>query len=207
MAALVAIRAQFPALDKALNTQDIQKSYTTLLLVGDGQLSAIDEHITNLAALFIRHNANKVFGIHLEHGHFKTPGNLKSRWTNVTEIESIDITVYGHIFYFTEDGLCAYGLQQGPLPDLSGVRPEFLTEFWRYIVKSNLTDLIGLQVLGFCERPMLDVVLDQKTVMMGSSVVKNTLPTHIMSWSFKPMDSARQAIQPRSKITLPHPRL
>ncbi|KAI1314274.1 hypothetical protein F5Y03DRAFT_389749 [Xylaria venustula] len=83
---------------------------------------------------------NKVFGIHLIHGHFQIPPgtvmlganfqNPKLRWTKTTEIESIDTaSIHGHIFVLTEDGLCPYELQEGPLPNLSKVGHGFLTDF------------------------------------------------------------------------------
>lgn len=190
MTAIIARNTNLPALDKALEVQDFHRScalYNGLL--GDcDQPPVADEHIANLAALFVRHNAEKVLGIHLVHGHFKIPEgtvmlgtNFKNptlRWANVTEIENINpSTVHGHIFIFTEDGLHAYEFQQGPPPDLSGVGQGFLSDFVNYIVRNNLTNLIGLQVLGYCNDSMSELILDQGTVMLDSSIVKNTVPT------------------------------
>ncbi|KAJ8130708.1 hypothetical protein O1611_g2919 [Lasiodiplodia mahajangana] len=137
IAALIAIRTQFPTLEKALGTQDAQKSYTTLILDDCDRLPAMDKHITNLADLFIRNDADRVFGVHLDHGHFETPkgitmlgtnfANLKPHWANATGAESFGTTsVDGHVF-------------------------------------------------GFYERSMSELILDQGTVMLGSSAVRNTL--------------------------------
>jgi hypothetical protein len=169
--------------------------YNTLLDDSD-QPPVADEHITNLAEMFIRHNADKFLGIHLIHGHFKIPESsvmlgtsFKSpslRWTKVTNIEKIEPShVHGHIFALTKDGLCAYELQDGPLPDLSGIDPEFLDEFINYLVKNNLTSLLGLQVLGCCDGSMSELILDQGTVMLESTSVKNTVPTRITGWKFE----------------------
>lgn len=130
------------------------------------------------------------------HGHFKIPEstvmlgtnfeNPSLRWTKVTDIDKIDpLRVHGHIFAFTKDGLCAYELQDGPLPDLSGVGPRFLDEFSNYIVKNNLTSLIGLQVLGCGDYSMSELILDQGTVILDSSYVRNTTPTRITGWKFE----------------------
>lgn len=169
--------------------------YNTLLDDSD-QPPVADEYITDLAEIFVRHNADKVLGIHLIHGHFKIPRstvmlgtNFESpslRWTKVTDIDKIDPSrVHGHIFALTKDGLCAYELQDGPLPDLSGVGPGFLDEFINYIVKNNLTSLIGLQVLGCSDDSMSELILDQGTVMLDSTYVKNTVPTRITGWRFE----------------------
>lgn len=169
--------------------------YNTLL-DDSNQPPVADAYITDLAEIFIRHNVEKVFGIHLIHGHFKIPKgtvmlgtNFESpslRWTKVTDIDKIDPSrVHGHIFALAEDGLCAYELQDGPLPDLSGVGPEFLDEFINYIVKNNLASLIGLQVLGCSDSSMSELILDHGTVMLESTYVKNTVPTRITGWKFE----------------------
>ena len=46
--------------------------YNTLLDDSD-QPPVSDEHITKLAEIFVRHNAQNVLGIHLIHGYFKIP--------------------------------------------------------------------------------------------------------------------------------------
>lgn len=155
-----------------------------------------DDHITNLAALFVRNNAHKIFGIHLIHGHFKIPDstvmvgtsfeNPAIRWAKVVNIDNFDPSaLHGHIFALTKDGFCAYEFQDGPLPDTSSVGEDFLTELVIYIIENNLTSLIGLQVLGCGDRSMSELILDNGTVMLDSSVVKNTVPARITGWKFE----------------------
>ncbi|EQL33191.1 hypothetical protein BDFG_04637 [Blastomyces dermatitidis ATCC 26199] len=196
MAPLVA--TTLPSLDKSLGIQDLHKSgslYNELLDDCD-QPPLADTHIMNLADIFVRHNADKAFGVHLIHGHFKIPKNTvmlginfenpSLRWTNATSIDKIDLaSVHGHIFALTKEGLCAYELQDGPLPDLSDVELGFLDEFIEYIVKNNLANLVGLQVLGCVDSSMLELILDQGTVMLDSSIVKNTVPTRVTGWRFE----------------------
>ncbi|GLI82209.1 hypothetical protein PoHVEF18_010618 [Penicillium ochrochloron] len=198
MAAQVAKYSVLPRLDMALEIQDFRASgelYNTLLDDSD-QPPVSEEHITDLAEIFVRHNADKVLGIHLIHGHFKIPKNTvmlgsnfenpSLRWTKVTDLEEIDPSrVHGHIFALYQGGLCAYELQDGPLPDLSGVGPGFLDEFIDYIIKKNLTSLIGLQILGCSDGSMSELILDQATVMVESTFVKNTVPTRITGWKFE----------------------
>ncbi|GAD95432.1 hypothetical protein ACLA_054900 [Paecilomyces variotii No. 5] len=182
MATLLATPPTLPRLDKALEIPDFHKSRALYneLLDGSNQPPVADEHIMNLAEMFTRHNAHKVLGIHLIHGHFKIPHckvmlrtnfeNPSLRWTKVTDIEKVDPSnIHRHIFGLTKDGLCAYELQDGPLPHLSDVEPLFLDEFINYISKNNLASLIGLQ----------------GTVMLDSSYVKNTVPTRITGWRFE----------------------
>ncbi|KAI0859345.1 hypothetical protein F4860DRAFT_526344 [Xylaria cubensis] len=233
MAALVATPAQFPTLDRALEIQNLHQSTALYNKLPDDcdQPAVLDKHINNLAALFTRHNADSVFGIHLVHGHFQIPAgtvmlgtnfeDLKLRWTKATEIEKIDTaSIHGHIFVLTENGLCAYELQEGPLPDLSGVGHGFLTDFVNYIVQNNLTNLIGLQVLGCSDGSMSELLLDLGTVMLDSSVVKNTLPTRTTGWSFDSVNGTprvRQSNETHSRMNSgnhkvfnagkPHPKL
>lgn len=104
--------------------------------------------------------------------------NPSLRWAKATAIQDIDASaIHGHIFVLKENQLQAYEYQQGPLPDLSGASENFLPEFVDYIVKNNLTTVIGLQVLGHCEIAMSELILYQGTVMLDSSVVQNTTPT------------------------------
>lgn len=169
--------------------------YNTLLDDCD-QPPVAEKHIKNLSELFVRHNAEKVLGIHLIHGHFKIPvdtvmvginfENDSIRWTNTTSIDSIDPTsVHGHIYTLTKDGLCAYEFQDGPLPNLSGVGQDFLAEFTDYILENDLANLIGLQVLGCASRAMEELILDHGTVMLDASITQNTVPTRITGWRFE----------------------
>lgn len=156
-----------------------------------------DEHVQNLAAIFVRHNAQSVLGVHLIHGHFSIPSDTvllganfeepKGRWTKVTQIKTIDpAAVHGHIFVFGKDGFCAYEYQDGPLPDLSTVSEGFLRDFVDYLIANDLTDLIGLQVLSECgEQNMYELILDDGTVMLQAGATKNCEPSRVTGWTFE----------------------
>lgn len=67
----------------------------------------------------------------------------------------------------------------------------FFDEFIDYIVKKNLTGLIGLQVLGCDDGSMSELILDQGTVLLESTFVKNTAPTRITGWKFEAAGGSR----------------
>lgn len=199
MATLLAPTPILPALDKALEVQSFQKSrelYNTLRDDGD-QPPVEDKHIENLAAIFVRHNAHNVLGVHLIHGHFSIPEDTvllgtnfdgpMGRWAKITQAKDIDpAAVHRHIFVFGKDRLCAYEYQDGPLPDLSTVGEGFLHEFVHYLVANNLRDLIGLQVLDQCgEQSMCELILDEGTVMLQADVIKNCKPSRVTGWKFQ----------------------
>ncbi|KAG6356057.1 hypothetical protein INS49_015442 [Diaporthe citri] len=162
----------------------------------DAQPVVADEHIQNLAALFVRHHAEKIFGIHLIHGHFQIPEgtvmvgtnfqNPDMRWAKITDFNKL------------EGGFRAYQFQDGPLPDLTNVEQDFLVEFSRYITAKNLVGLIGLQVLGNGagnNYGMSELILDQGTIMLDTSFVKNCQPTRITGWTFESFDGSPRVCQ------------
>ncbi|KAI0402783.1 hypothetical protein F4802DRAFT_608487 [Xylaria palmicola] len=220
MAALVATLPKLPALDQALNTHNFQESRALYnsLKDDDAQPDVADEHIQNLAALFVRHNAEKVFGVHLIHGHFQIPEgtamvgtnfqNPEMRWSKTTDSAELEgSSIHGHIFVLTDGGFRAYEFQGGPLPDLTNVEQNFLMEFSRYITAKNLVGLIGLQVLGngACNNhSMSELILDQGTIMLDTSLVKNCQPTRITGWTFELSNGQPrvcQANETHSKMT------
>ncbi|KAK3683016.1 hypothetical protein B0T22DRAFT_502141 [Podospora appendiculata] len=192
------------ALDRALNVHDFQESraFYNSFKDDEAQPDVADQHIQNLAALFVCHNAEKIFGIHLIHGHFQIPEgtvmvgtnfqNPNMRWAKTTDVNKLDeSSIHGHIFVLTNGGFRAYEFQDGPLPDFNNVGQDFLVEFAHYVLDHNLVDLIGLQVLGdgACNNHgMFELILDQGTIMLDNSVIKNCELTRITGWSFESCD-------------------
>lgn len=198
MTALVAPALYTPTLDQALEIKDLNESRNLYNRLPDdsAQPAVADQHVANLAALFVRHNAQDVLGIHLIHGHFQIPENTVMlgtnfegpalRWTQTTGIDTIDsLSVHGHIYAITEHGFCPYELQDGPLPDFSKVGHGFLPEFVDYVVKNELQNIIGLQVLGGESPAMSELILDRGTVMLETSIIKNATPYRITGWRFE----------------------
>ncbi|KAG5794645.1 hypothetical protein H9Q69_006316 [Fusarium xylarioides] len=147
------------------------------------------------------------------HGHFEIPvGTVlhfeepRGRWAKTTPIEQIDRSaVHGHIFVVSEDGLCAFEYQESPLSYLSSVGSGFLGDFVDYLTKHYITGLIGLQVLGECnDQSMPEVILDQWTGMLDSSVVKGCVSTRITGWGFDMVDGnprVRQSNERHAEMT------
>ncbi|PNH37150.1 hypothetical protein VD0003_g10295, partial [Verticillium dahliae] len=126
MAVLAVDPPTFLALDQALNDHDFQKSRTLYngLKSDEDQPPVEDQHIQDLAALFVRHRAEKILGIHLIHGHFQIPEGTvvvgtnfqdpDMRWAKTTDIKKLkQSSVHGHIFVLVNGGLCAYEFQDG----------------------------------------------------------------------------------------------
>jgi hypothetical protein len=170
-------------------------------LLDDAQQPQVaDEHVKNLAALFVRHNAHATLGVHLIHGHSQIPENTVmlgknfenpcGRWTKPTDISTIDLNaVHGHIFVLKNNEFLAYEYQDGPMPDLSGVGQNFVAEFVHYITSNGLTDLLGLQVLmDGVDCDMWELILDHGTVMLDASKVQGCVPTRITGWKFEVRD-------------------
>ncbi|KAK0721882.1 hypothetical protein B0T26DRAFT_850133 [Lasiosphaeria miniovina] len=170
-----------------------------------------DTHTQNLAALFVRHNAENVFGVHLIHGHFQIAEgtvmvgtnfrNPDVRWAKPTDSNKLEgSSIHGHIFVLTDSGFRAYEFQDGPPPDLTAVDENFLAEFSGYIVANNLTGLIGLQVLGHkgcSNRSMSELILDERsgTVMLDTSLVKNCRPARVTGWTFESVNGQPRVCQ------------
>ncbi|KJZ75907.1 hypothetical protein HIM_04731 [Hirsutella minnesotensis 3608] len=118
----------------------------------------------------------------------------------VTPIEIDYSLVHGHVFAVDTDGLCAYEYQESPLPDLSNIDSSFLDDFINYLSCHNITDLIGLQVLGQCnDQSMSELILDHGTVMVDSAVVKGCVPTRITGWKFEVVDGNPRVCQSNEK--------
>lgn len=175
-----------------------------------------DNHVKNLASLFVQHNAHRLLGIHLIHGHFNLPQDSillgksfkepRGRWAQITKAPDVNpTTIHGHIFALSKNRLCPYEFQDGPLPDLSEVSSEFLPAFILYITENGLGDLIGLQVLGECnEVSMSELILDNGTVMIQSDVLKGCSPSRVTGWRFENGPEgprACQANETHSKMT------
>ncbi len=82
-----------------------------------------------------------------------------------------------------------------------------MADFSRYLTDNNLVDVIGLQILGdgSCNsHSMSELILDQGTIMLDTSLVKNCEPTRVTGWSFDSSNGNPQvciANETHSKMT------
>ncbi|KAF9730274.1 hypothetical protein PMIN04_012889 [Paraphaeosphaeria minitans] len=119
-----------------------------------------EEHLKNLAGIFLRYNVQTKFGLHLIHGHFKLERDMvmlgksvqepSGCWTKPTDINEVDLeNIHGHIYALTGDGfLVAYEYREGRPADMTDVKPDFFHEVIQYLQSNKLEHLLGLQVLS-----------------------------------------------------------
>ncbi|RMI95600.1 hypothetical protein CDV36_016401, partial [Fusarium kuroshium] len=190
------------ALDKVLRDHNFQETRDLYNTLPDdhSQPHVTNDHIQNLAAIFVRHNAHDVLGVHLIHGHFQIPedtvllGNNfekpEGRWAKPTKVDTIDLDmVHGHVFMLKDDGVFrAYEYQGGALPDLSRVGKDFLPEFADYLRVNGLTNLLGLQVLGCGSTSMSELILEGETVMVDGSAIMGCEESRTTGWRFEMVD-------------------
>lgn len=76
--------------------------------------------------MFVGHNAHKIVGLHQTHGHSRLPEN------SLSHIRS-DWRIRGDV---------CIQFQEGPLPDMYAINPDFISEFVNYIVTHHLAALL-----------------------------------------------------------------
>jgi len=194
----MALGTDVPGLNRALGEGDLEESRNIYNRLPDDsqQPELLESHILDLAALFVRHHAQGIFGIHLAHAHFAIPENTvllgvnhdipHCRWTKTTTIQTMDLSnVHGHIFVLTDHGFHPYEYQIGPAPDLSRVDSTFLPELAQFLDTNNLAILVGLQVIDPHPSQMLELVLPQGTIMLDASGLNGCVSTRQTGWKFE----------------------
>lgn len=81
-----------------------------------------------------------------------------------------------------------YEFQNGPLPDFTNIGQAFLEEFSHYVTASDSIGLIGLRILrerARNKRGMSELILDQGTIMLDTSVIKKCQTTQVTCWKFE----------------------
>lgn len=80
-----------------------------------GQPEVTADQLQSLAALFIRHNVQNVFGLHLVHGHFQIDEDVimlgvglgigsPGYWTKPTKYVNVDKdSIHGHIYVLSSE--------------------------------------------------------------------------------------------------------
>ncbi|KAK0710196.1 hypothetical protein B0T26DRAFT_743341 [Lasiosphaeria miniovina] len=177
-------------LNVALAKEDLEESF--------------DIHISELATLFVRHNAHTVLGIHLIHGHFAIPEQTVLLGTNATSIPSIDLdNIHGHIFILTKKGFYPYEYQVGVMPDLSQVSSTFLVELAGFLSTNGLEVIVGLQVLDESSYGVLKLVLGQGTTSWRFEV-ENSEPRVCSQYESHGQTSTGHEVYNKGS---PHPKL
>ncbi len=109
----------------------------------------------------------------------------RCRWAKACTIQTVDLSkVHGHIFVLTDHGFHPYEYQTGPVPDLSRVNSNFLSELANFLDKNNLAMLVGLQVIASYPSNMLELVLPQGTIMLDALKLNGCVSTRQTGWKF-----------------------
>ncbi|KAF3398198.1 hypothetical protein F1880_005616 [Penicillium rolfsii] len=188
MAVAVTSPIVIPGLNAPPTIKDLQESSRAYnLLPDDGDQPQVQKiHLQELAGLFARFNVQKIFGLHLIHGHLQIEEDkimlgtslksVRGCWTQPTSIADINpAEIHGHIFKLTAGGeMQAYEYRQGPTASLDDVDPVFFQELVRYLQTHHLVDLLGLQVLTNDAPAMMSefVLVNNGTVMLDERDVK-----------------------------------
>lgn len=172
-------------------------------LVNDHEQPYVSLHdLELLAQLFLRYNAQAIFGLHLVHGHFRIPsdtvmlgsmftGHSSGYWTKPIPYDKIHAKdVHGHIYTISaENDLLAYEYREGTAPDnIAKIDAAFFHEFTKYLGSNKLGGVLGLEVLEdrlSSQSQMLEFVLaDQGTVMLKKEDATNAHIYRVTGWSF-----------------------
>ncbi|CZR49913.1 uncharacterized protein FPRO_16118 [Fusarium proliferatum ET1] len=111
-----------------------------------------------LAEILERHGLKKKLSFHLIHRHdliddgkVMMTSNLNiliGKWIRPVDIHNLNLTnTHGYLFKMSSDGSPrVYKYREGPLPDLAGVSPDFLSELNHFFQGNQLGDLLALGV-------------------------------------------------------------
>ncbi|KAK7906461.1 hypothetical protein PG985_016198 [Apiospora marii] len=166
-------------------------------LPSDEDQPDIEEYMHDLAQLFVKYQADKVFGIHLAHGHFAIEdqtvliGNKPpegGRWTVPTAIDSDPTNIHGHVFILTDTGFHPYEYQAGCPPDLASVDLKFLPALANFIDRNGLRNVVALEVLDNSQKDMMEVVFINATMMINSSRLPGFTTFRQTGWAFTAED-------------------
>lgn len=98
--------------------------------------------------------------------------------------------VHGHIWIDTGHGFHPYEYQFGPMPDLSGVNDNLLTEFADYLRDHRLRNLIALEILIRPLSTVYEIPLDGPfgTFTAERSRIQGCNPTRQTGWRIEEVD-------------------
>lgn len=160
-----------------------------------------NNHLAYLAQLFIRHNAQNTFGLHLIHSHFKIPYDtvmlgttfelgFPGYWTQPELYETVStIPVHGHIFVVNSaECLLPYEYREGEAPTTArDIGLVFFEELSAYLTSNKLEQLLGLQILEErldSQLHMEYVIAEQATIMIRGEHAAQSNIYRVTGWTF-----------------------
>ncbi|PHH64720.1 hypothetical protein CDD81_3982 [Ophiocordyceps australis] len=193
----MAAQPQIPGLNSILTDADMEWSrqlYNSL--PSDEAQPEVEHLLQQLAELFIRNNAHKVFGVHLIHGHLEIPEKKvlfgdrtdpRCCWTKPTKVDSLNLdSLHGHTFILTDKGFRPYEYHSGQHPELAQVENNFVPELADFLRTNQLSRIIALEVLDTpLPETMMELVLrDHGTIMMEPKHLRSCKPFRQTGWAF-----------------------
>ncbi|KID81136.1 hypothetical protein MGU_11477 [Metarhizium guizhouense ARSEF 977] len=204
----MAAKVQIPGLNRGLKEADMEQSrqlYNSL--PSDEAQPDVEDLLQQLAEIFVRNNAHKVFGVHLVHGHLQLPENNilfgeettpRCRWTKPTATNSLQLDrLQGHTFILTDNGFHPYQYQSGQYPDMGQVGDTFLSELADFLNANALSRVIALELLDSpLPEAMMELVLgDHGTMMIEPSRLLGCTPFRRTGWAFSEQDGKPRVCQ------------
>ncbi|KAK4064920.1 hypothetical protein Purlil1_14086 [Purpureocillium lilacinum] len=204
----MATKVQIPGLNRDLTKADMEQSrqlYNSL--PSDDVQPAVDQILQQLADIFVKNRAHKLFGVHLIHGHLHIPEKTvlfgcesvpRCRWTKPTKTDSLDLSkLRGHNFILTDKGFHPYEYRSGRQPNMAQVGDNFLPELANFLRTNGLGRVLALEVL---DNPLpaatMELVLgDHGTVMMDSASLTGCKPFRQTGWAFADQDGKPRLCQ------------
>ncbi|KND86171.1 hypothetical protein TOPH_09206 [Tolypocladium ophioglossoides CBS 100239] len=161
----MATKVQILGLNRGLTEADMEQSrqlYNSL--PSDESQPDVVHLLQQLAEIFVRNNAYKVFGVYLLHGHFQIPEK--------------NVLLYGHTFVLTDNGFHPYEYHSGKHPDIGQVGDNFIPELADSLSTNGLSRIIALEVLDSpLPEAMIELVLgDHGTMVMEPERLRGCRP-------------------------------
>ena len=179
----------------------LMKRYNYLLDDHD-QPHFSEHHLNQLARIFVQYNVQKIFDLHLIHGHLKIPHNtfmlsssfkdrLSDYWIKPTPFEAMNSNpIHEHIYTLSPNNrLLAYEYREDDAPKCAAdINQAFFEKLFKYLSSNQLTELLGLKVLentSSSQSQMLKFVLaEEETVMIKKEKVAFANIFRVTEWSF-----------------------
>ncbi|KAK4182311.1 hypothetical protein QBC35DRAFT_457420 [Podospora australis] len=217
----MACAVQIPGLNRRPTVDDLEicRQIYNQLPSDDAQPPIREEHLQQLAELFVEHSAHKMFGIHLAHGHFNIEdGNVLVgednveplyRWTKPTATGSLDLdNLYGHTFVLTDEGFRPYEYLIGAPPSLADLGHDFLPRLAAFLQENNLTKVLALEVLMQpLPSTMSELILgNQGTIMLEPSRLKDASTSRRTGWAFTVINGTPRVHDSGTQQHIPNPK-
>ncbi|KAM4067492.1 hypothetical protein HRG_001410 [Hirsutella rhossiliensis] len=193
----MAAKVQIPGLNSGLTDADMEWSRQLYNgLPSDEAQPEVEHLLQQLAEIFVRNNAHKVFGVHLVHGHLQIPEKKvlfgdrtgpRCRWTKPTKMDTLNLdTLRGHTFILTDKGFHPYEYHSGKHPELAQIEDNFVSELADFLRTNQLSRIIALEVL---DSPLPDTMMELVlggcgTMMMEPERLRGCRPFRQTGWAF-----------------------